>query len=591
MKKILSGTLFMLLVIALLNSCRKDYAREQYKEDIPFIKPDLTVKIPVDVSGFITDENNNPVFNTAVEVGSKTAVTDEFGYFRITTASVPKVAGFVVVKRTGYFTAYKTFLPQEGKETFVRIKLLRSNNPGDIDAAAGGAVDLPGGARLSLPANAVVVASSGAAYAGTINVSAHWIDPSNIQSAQLQMPGDARGIDSEGKLKLLNTLSCLAVELTGNAGERLQIATGKQATITMPVSAALLASAPATVPLWSFDETNGLWKEEGTATKNGAVYTATVSHFSFWAGATGLPLVQLTARIVNASLQPLANVAVGVRYAGQPFNAGYGRFGFTDANGYVYGAIPANSQLVLNVLTPCETEAYSHNFNTTYGDADLGVLTGNMGQGMVTISGNALNCSNQPITNGYVQTYDNGFYNRIPIVNGSFSFTGLACTNTTASYIVVDKNANQQNSPQTISLVLGLNDLGTLTACGTSTVGSVSITIDGVTTTYTEPGDPLNTYFSPAGGGWTTLVKLTSPNFTFQFSGTASAGNSHEVTDLFSPGFPGDRAIAPVPLAVNVTEYGLPGGFISGSFSGLMLDFPGNGPHNVSCEFRVRRFQ
>jgi hypothetical protein len=549
MKNFLSGILCILIITTLLYGCRKDYAREHFSEEVPSIKPDLTVKIQTDVSGFVVDENNKPVFRAAVVAGNKTATTDEYGYFHITGASLPEIAGFVKVSKNGYFTGYKTFLAEEGGKAFVRLKLLPVNNPGDIDAGTGGAIDLGGGARLSIPSNAVVIASSGAAYTGTINVSAHYIDPTTIQAAQLQSPGDTRGVDDEGYLRLLNTYSTLAVELTDNTGQRLQIATGKQATITMPVPSSLAGSAPATIKLWSFDESNGLWKQESTATKNGNTYTGTVSHFSFWTGAVAIPLVQFSVRIVNTALQPLANIAVGIRGAAEPFNAGFGRFGFTDADGYVSGAIPANTQLVLNVLTPCETEAYSHPFNSGSSDIDMGTLTGNLGQGMVTITGNAIDCSSQPVINGYVQTYDNGFYNRINIVNGSFSFSGI------------------------------------------STVSSISFTIDGVTDTMIEPADELMSVFNSQSADWTTVLKINNPSFNFQFSGPAATSGIHQVAEVFGPGFVSGRAYAPVPLTVTVTEFGIPGGFIAGTFSGMMLDFTTSQVYNVNCGFRVRRHQ
>jgi hypothetical protein len=581
----------MLTLLILSPSCRKDYAREQFNEDKNLIKPDLTVKVLTDVSGFVIDENDSPVFNAVIIAGNKSAKTDEYGYFHISDASLPEIAGFIKVSKNGYFPGYRTFLAEENGETFVRIKLLPQNNPGDIDAGTGGNVEIGNGARLSLPSNAVVVASSGAAYSGVINVAAHWIDPSNIEAAQLQRPGDTRGTDDKDHLRLLNMFSTLAVELTGNTGQLLQIASGSQATITMPVPSTMLGAAPASIALWSFDETSGLWKQEGTATKNGNSYTATVSHFSFWAGAVGISLVEFSAQIVNSSLQPLANVAVGIRNAGEPFNAGYGRFGFTDANGYISGSIPADRQLILNVLTPCETEAYSHSFNSGSSDIDMGVLTGNLGQGMVTITGNAVKCNGQPVTNGYVQVYDNGFRNRINIVNGTFSFTGLVCTNVVASYVAVDADANQQSTPQTVSLVAGANNLGTITACGTSTVGSISITIDGITTVIAEPADELLTVYSDLSGGWTTIVKINTPDFNFQFSGGAATTGNHKVTEIFSQLFPTGRATASPSLDVTMTEYGIPGGFIAGSFSGTMEDFPSGATHTVSCQFRTRRYQ
>jgi hypothetical protein len=589
MKNRLSGILCTLIFAVLLISCKKDNAREHIEDVAPII-PDFTEKVTTDISGFIVDENNEPAFNIEVTAGNKTTTTDEFGYFHITGASVPEIAGLIKANKVGYFTGYKTFLAEEDRKIFIKMKLLPQAKSGSIDAVTGGAIALPGGAKLTLPSNAVVFASSGASYEGNIHVSTQLIDPSNIEAVQMQSPGDGRGTDDNNHLKLLNTYGLLATELRSGSGELLQIAPGREATITIPVPTTLNSSAPATIALWSFDETNGLWKKEGTATKNGSSYTGNVSHFSFWAGAVDIPLVQFSARIVNAALQPIANAAVGIRGATEPFNAGFGRFGYTDANGFVYGSIPANRPLVLNVLTLCETEAYSHAFNTAAGDIDLGTITGNLGQSMVTVSGSVVDCDGQPVVNGYVQLYDNGFYNRTTIVNGAFSFTGVACTNTSVSYVAIDQNTNQQSTPQTILLSPGVNDAGTLTACGTFTVSSISITIDGVTTVMPEPENKLQAFFTPE-PAWTSIVKINSPTFNFQFDGSAASGTAHKIHELFSDLFPGGRAFAPAPLTVTITAYNLPGGFIEGSFSGLMLDFPANGIHNVSCNFRVRRFQ
>ena len=44
----------------------------------------------------------------------------------------------------------------------------------------------------------------------------------------------------------------------------------------------MVGTAPETIPLWHYDKTTGLWKEEGTATKNGDKYVGTVTHFSDW---------------------------------------------------------------------------------------------------------------------------------------------------------------------------------------------------------------------------------------------------------------------------------------------------------------------
>jgi hypothetical protein len=224
-------------------------------------------------------------------------------------------------------------------------------------------------------------------------------------------------------------------------------------------------------------------------------------------------------------------------------------------------------------------------------------MTGNMGQNMVVLSGAVTNCSQQPVTDGYIQTYDHGFYNRIPINNGHFTFTGVACTNLGVNVVAIDNAAHQQGQPQTVTLTPGTNDLGALTACGASTIGSISFTIDGLTTTITEPTEAMGGYFlvptpDTAANKWTQIVTVSDhiQQIAFQFDGGKAIGETHHLTEVFSPKFSGGRGYWPLPITLNISEYGGIGGFISGSFSNQLIDFDNAGVHTFSCTFRIRRY-
>jgi hypothetical protein len=304
--------------------------------------------------------------------------------------------------------------------------------------------------------------------------------------------------------------------------------------------------------------------------------------------------VNLSARVLDTGGQPLAHVAVSVTPVGVPKNAGYGRFSYTDADGYVNGPVFANKDMVLDILTPCALSAYEHAFSTTNVDIDLGTLTGNLGQNVVALSGTVENCNGEPVASGYVQTYDNGFYNRIAVVNGAFSFTGLACTNTEISFVAVDLATNAQNDPQSVTLVPGANALGALTSCGTSALGNITYTIDGTTVVIQEPADTIAAYLATPEAIWTQVIVLsgepnTNQQMSFQFNGGPETGTSHTVTEVFTNAFPSGRGYWPVPLTVTIEEYGAKGGFVRGSFSGNMLDFEDNSLHTFSCSFKVRR--
>ena len=584
-------------LFAVVISCDDDPVGTPTPDQPVPITPDLTSKITSSVSGFVTDENGEPVVYAAITAGDKQTQTDEYGYFTIANASMPKTAAYVSVLKSGYFEGYKTFMPIENGEALVRLELISKSQAGTVDANAGGQVTTAEGATIVLPANGVVSASNNLVYNGQVIVFARSITSFEEGEPNLERPGDSRGVNLDGHLAALKSYSTIAVELTGSNGQPLQLADGKQATLNLPIPNALSGTAPAEIALWSLNTKTGLWEQQGTASKTGNAYVGTVGHFSFWECAEGLPLVNFTARVLNSALQPLVNVPVAINFAGLPKNAGYGRFGYTDTDGYITGAVFANADLVLDIITPCTTSAYSQEFSTGASDLDLGTLTGNLGQNIVTLSGGVKDCENQLVSNGYVQVYDNGFYNRIPVINGAFSFTGLACTNTDVYVVAVDYETYEQNIPLRLEIKAGMNNLDTLVACGTSTMGHITYTLDGgATVEILEPADTVAAFASDEieGNTWTQVVTMSgdpngSQQMSFQIKGEKSVIGTHTLTEVFSIAFPSGRGYWPAPVTVNITEYGNVGGFISGTFSSNMLDFESNALHELECSFRVRR--
>ena len=110
--------------------------------------------------------------------------------------------------------------------------------------------------------------------------------------------------NKDGKRVLLSSYGMMAVELESSAGEKLQIKSGSTATLSLQFLLQLESSAPATIPLWYVDESTGLWKEEGTATKQGNNYIGTVKHFTYWNCDIQVQTVMLTGTFKTANGQP-----------------------------------------------------------------------------------------------------------------------------------------------------------------------------------------------------------------------------------------------------------------------------------------------
>jgi len=180
------------------------------------------------------------------------------------------------------------------------IKLTKRTAAGTVSVTAAVDAMLSNGSKITLPANSIVVASSGAAYTGTVTVYAAYIDPSRSDIDQT-IPGSFMAVDKNGNHSTLAFYGMLAVELKGASGEKLQIKSGSAATLTTAIPASLQAFAPATIALWSVDETSGIWKEESTATKQGNVYVGDVKHFSFWNCYVSANAVILSMTLKNAT--------------------------------------------------------------------------------------------------------------------------------------------------------------------------------------------------------------------------------------------------------------------------------------------------
>jgi hypothetical protein len=591
-------------IILFFISCKKSLNENIDSNNTP---PDLVTKITSSVSGYVTDQYDVAIVAADVKVGTSNTTTDRYGYFEIKNVEVVKEAATVTVSFPGFFKGIKTYMATSGKSAFFRIKLIPKTNVGNINAGTGGAVSLTNGLNISLPANAVKIASTGSVYSGTVNVAATWIDPTSPELHKI-MPGDLRGINTDGLMKGLTTYGMMAVELTGSSGELLQIADGKKSVITFPIPASISSSAPATIPLWYFNETNGLWKEEGIATKTGNTYMGEVSHFSFWNCDVPNINASFDCTVLTNDGQPYAFALVKISVVGATNDS---RYGYTDLSGFVTGLIPGNTSLMIEIIDDanCNVPYYSNTFSSTTGRVTLSniILPANTAS---NITGNVATCNGSPVTNGYLILYRGGIPYHYNISNtSSFNVNQLYCQNNNSIELFAIDLANSQQSPTiTRQLTAGINSLGTINACGISSAQFMSYTINGInyyiddntynsfsSTVMLTPWGNLNELWVDASTG------LVSPplQFSFQANTISISQPSHRLYSCRSyqfgiqsmPTTPVEHVVTfPNPVLVYITEFGNPGEYISGHFSGIGLDDdPPHAAYNFSCSFRVKR--
>jgi hypothetical protein len=591
--KIISIVLLAIFLTIGILSCTKDFLPD---ESVNIEDNNITAKIKASVSGFVTNENNLPVQNATVTAGSGHTTTDQFGYFEIKDADLAKNAAFVTIEKASYFKGIKTWIATSGKPAFFRIKLLPKTVAGSIAASAGGIVSLPNGMKLSFPAAAIVDAATNVPYSGTVSVAAQWIDPASASLNNI-MPGDLRGIDGFSNLKVLTTYGMAAVELTGSAGQLLQIEKSHVAALSMPIPASLAAAAPASIPLWYFNEKNGLWQEEGSAVKTGNFYVGDVSHFSFWNCDVPANYVQFNCTLVNNSGMPVPNMLVKISTVNLPYSSGYG---YANALGFVSGAVPANAQLRMEVFgnSTCSTPLYSQVITTTTQSLSLGNII--IASGLIsTITGVVNNCSNNPVVNGAVFINNGIDYNRCTLSSsGAYSLNVFSCSLPHTIFLIAQDSATGMQSVGTAFNMTGTGVLQApnIRACTASYEQQyINYTIDGVPYSFTSPADTMHTILSAINNlSYQIRADRTPPSASFVQILTAgndfNTGSPQFLKNFISPEatyvF---NSTSPSSIQVNMLDLGVPGGYITGNFTAVGNSATTANTVTISCNFKLRR--
>ena len=553
---------------------------------------DLSTKISSTVNGFVTNESDQPVEGAWVKAGNAAVVTDQYGYFEIKNATVVQDAAVVTVIQPGYFNGIKTYFASSQQEAFLRIKLIPKSTAGSFNATGGGKISLPNGLTIQFPADAIVNEATGKTYTGTVFVAAFWINPTAGDLNRI-MPGDLRGMNTSGEMKKLTSYGMAAVEMTSDKGEKLQIASGKKATMTMPVSADIISYGPATIPLWHFNEASGLWEEQGSAVKTGSTYVGEVSHFSFWNYDSQESFVEFNCTAHNAAGAPLQHVLIRISAVNNPaVNAA----GYTNAQGYAAGLVPANTLLRMDIMgdEACNTPMYTQTFTTSVSNFSLGTIRIGANGGIATVTGTLTDCSNKPVTSGGVIMEKNGQYYRYASdQNGNYSFTTPLCNaSATVNLTAFNAAGSQYGNEEAHNITTSTSNIINLKACGTSSSQYIVLIINGKHYNFTYPSSA----FDPVIPGPNTSFifgaksEMDHQQIGFGFSGS---GNGSLYKDLplnfFNASLLPEPVASIAPVFVSLTEYGTVDGYFTGNFTGT---FVGTGvdhqTYAINCSFRIR---
>ncbi len=433
--------------------------------------PATTTTAITAVSGKVVNAAGAPIAGATVSAAGKLLTTGSDGSytFNIDPAATSTV---VLVKKTGYATTAKELPIASGINTLANLQLFADQVSTTFSATATGSIPV-NGATVTIPANVLRLAGS-VDYTGTVVINASYYSPDTAQGVQA-FAGPYTGEDAAGVKTPIISMGFMEVKLTNPSGFPLQLKVGAPATISFPVSSN--SANAASVPLWFYDETAKIWKNEGVAARQAdGTYLGSVAHFTIWNADFKGVTATIKGCFRDAAGQGVSDVGfVGLRTTGWSQNLFIRN---------VIGAAPGDFT-ILNVPADRPLEFYSANSPATFAPQAIAALS----PGETRTLGTCITAVNtNPFTFGVI-TLPTGLFTvtaatvTTPAVTGTASFAGnyrgtftgaevgtFAVTISSAG--VISGSTFSQTYNQTVPVTGRITDTGSVSITATGSAGT-----------------------------------------------------------------------------------------------------------------------
>jgi len=428
---------------------------------------DITTPAPITVTtigGRIMMTSHQPAAFVKVNCNNIATTTDSRGFYLFKNISVP--AGRCVISLDNGFL--KSVKPKSGGITYCDMVIPTNINEHTFNGISGGSITDISGVTINFQA-ASIQKANGNPYNGVVKVAIFYLDPSKPENSGINPIHDNQVI-IDNNIKYAYSLGSVYVELTGSAGEKLNLIPQKPAVLSVPIATTRLTANPQIIQLVSADAVAGNWKHEGVATKAGNKYVATVTHFSWWNTVAPLGTALITGQVKDVAGHPIENATVTDYYNYQSCRTNQnGVYEFYVPDGWYY-EIECDSYLNMGesagpFLTPVL------NANQIYTLADI------IFQNATIINGNTTNCNNNPLV-AFVTIVDSTEYYNYSIAGNDFSLFAGADKNVT----LLSTQFNQYNQTDAVVGAAGsIFSTGTMQVCTTAPAGG------NMSLTFTSP--------------------------------------------------------------------------------------------------------
>jgi hypothetical protein len=298
-------------------------------------------------TGKIVDTNNNPLSNVTITMSGQTTTTSADGTFSLNNISCLERFAYLTAEKSGFITGSRVVFPTEGVAK-CEVMLLPEVVVATIPSGQTSVVTLTDNTRVAF--DGAFMTQNGTAYNGNVKVVMNHLDPAD-KDVFKKMPGNLIGTRNDGSISGMETYGMIVVEMKGTNNEKLQIMTGHTANVTMPIPANQMDTAPTTIPLWHFNQANGMWEENGYSRKIGSNYVSTVSHFSWWNNDDAYQASVLTVIATNYDATPVNGVRVTITRRGGSTGDVLIDLGTTGANGRLSANTPLNEELIFRAYS------------------------------------------------------------------------------------------------------------------------------------------------------------------------------------------------------------------------------------------------
>jgi len=457
-----SNYIYLLLFgLFLLAGCRQDEITMTNEDEILPETENVTFQI------LITDEQGDPVDNAQVDINAELYYSDENGVVITKPQKVSALGTRSEIIASGYESLVK-LLNGPGNSVKQEKVILFKAAYTTISTGTSGTIDA--GGKLTLPES--LIDENGTTYSGEVTVKNKYLDPDNkdfLRSA----PGDLLALNTSNEYQQLASFGMYMVELYDADGALLNIPEGSTATIEFPIAEKHQDEIGTSIPLWYFDEENGVWKEEGEAQVVGETMVAEVTHFTWWNCDLPYDFTTICLLFLDSDGEPMPGMEIEFSVNGASFG-----LATTDAFGTLIAKVPVGEiidvkyfldgiEIGTQSIGPFGQNARKETINT-----DLNPTK---------IFGVAVDCDSNPVTDGYGYYQTNSGLTMITfLTDGSFAYYAPGIAHELVLVDVISdkiKTVDILDSDQLEDL-----DLGLVVVCeednGTKISGSVLIDTD-----------------------------------------------------------------------------------------------------------------